>query len=210
MYMIDYKKKNYSKNILQSLYDFLGFPIRLISPKISSRFGLTFVNQERWNIVSYYSKGLVLDVGCGKNEFIRNYKGKGYGIDPYFTAYADCAARADALPFKEKSFDTVTFIASLNHIPDRKKALSQARRILKDGGRIIITMVNPFIGHLNHKILPWLCEDNVRKKEAGEKDGLSYEEILLIAKRCNLKLSFYQSFLYGMNHLYIFQKDENI
>ena len=49
--------------------------------------------------------------------------------------------KADAfnLPFDEKSFDTV-FMANLIHIiGDADKVISESKRVLKDGGQLIIT-----------------------------------------------------------------------
>lgn len=48
------------------------------------------------------------------------------------------------LPFPDESFDTVLAIYSLEHLPDRPKALRAARRVLRPGGRLIAAV--PAIG----------------------------------------------------------------
>jgi ubiquinone/menaquinone biosynthesis C-methylase UbiE len=49
------------------------------------------------------------------------------------------------LPFKDAVFDTVTFIANMNHIPEpsRDAELSEAYRCLKQSGNIVVTFGNP-------------------------------------------------------------------
>jgi SAM-dependent methyltransferase len=51
-------------------------------------------------------------------------------------------ARAEALPFKAGWFDAVVLRMSL-HLVDRPRALAQARRILRPGGRIAIASEDP-------------------------------------------------------------------
>lgn len=47
-------------------------------------------------------------------------------------------ADAQALPFADESFDAVTMISMLHHVEDRPRALSEARRILRPGGRLVL------------------------------------------------------------------------
>ncbi|MEV7046518.1 methyltransferase domain-containing protein [Amycolatopsis sp. NPDC051061] len=46
---------------------------------------------------------------------------------------------AMALPFDDESFDAVMAIESLIHMPDREQVLSEVRRVLKPGGRLVLT-----------------------------------------------------------------------
>ncbi len=99
----------------------------------------------------------ILDVGCGSGgniEFLSQF-GKVYGVDKSSLAINYCKKRgfknvsqADAtkLPFKEKQFDIVLLLDVLEHIKDDKRALQEARRVLKDNGLIILTApALPFI-----------------------------------------------------------------
>ena len=48
-------------------------------------------------------------------------------------------ADAQALPFKDHSFDVVVCGFGIMFMPDKQKAYSEARRVLKPGGRIVMT-----------------------------------------------------------------------
>lgn len=48
------------------------------------------------------------------------------------------AADAMALPFADESFDAVTISFAIRNIPDVDLALSQMRRVLKPGGRLVV------------------------------------------------------------------------
>ena len=44
----------------------------------------------------------------------------------------------ESIPLAENSVDTVVFSLSLHHHPNPEKAIAQARRVLKEGGRILV------------------------------------------------------------------------
>jgi 2-polyprenyl-3-methyl-5-hydroxy-6-metoxy-1,4-benzoquinol methylase len=43
------------------------------------------------------------------------------------------------LPFKDDSFDAITCIDAINHLPDRSRVISDWARMLKPGGRLLFT-----------------------------------------------------------------------
>jgi ubiquinone/menaquinone biosynthesis C-methylase UbiE len=53
------------------------------------------------------------------------------------------AESAYALPFEDDTFDRVVLITVLQEIPDRERALVEARRVLKPGGKLAITEFLP-------------------------------------------------------------------
>lgn len=97
--------------------------------------------------------GPVLDLGCGTGEFA-SLALEGcidVGIDVNARAL-DKAARtgryaalecADArrLPFTEGRFQTVLAVSVLEHIPQPGRALAEAFRVLRPGGRFVATIV---------------------------------------------------------------------
>src|SRR5262245_24908317 len=46
------------------------------------------------------------------------------------------------LPFDDRSFEVVTMFQFIEHIRDRKKLLEESKRVLKDGGTLIVTTPN--------------------------------------------------------------------
>lgn len=97
----------------------------------------------------------VLDVGCGTGKFAlrlsRVTRGvKIHGID--FSKEMVNKARAklkdepvefkvgdvEDLPYESNSFDIVTCANSFHHYPNQKKAVSEMRRVLKEGGKLMI------------------------------------------------------------------------
>jgi SAM-dependent methyltransferase len=46
---------------------------------------------------------------------------------------------AAPLPFGDRSFDALTCIDAINHLPDRARVLREWRRVLKPGGRLLFT-----------------------------------------------------------------------
>ena len=102
----------------------------------------------------------VLDLGCGAGRFLAALREA--GADPVGVELAEAAAeRARAnvpgadvrllepdgsLPFGHGEFDLVWCSEVLEHIPDVAHALLEVRRVLKRGGRLLLTV--PYHGRL--------------------------------------------------------------
>lgn len=96
----------------------------------------------------------VLEIGCGNGfrtqQFghIRGVKIEAIDPDKQSIAYAKennydddinyTVAQAESLPFSEKTFDIVIFTLSMHHINSGKKALTEACRVLKNRGTIVV------------------------------------------------------------------------
>jgi SAM-dependent methyltransferase len=65
-------------------------------------------------------------------------------------------ADAQALPFGDKSFDLVISCECLEHVPSPSKALAEMFRVLKAGGRLILTTENYSNGMLVYWLMSWL------------------------------------------------------
>lgn len=103
----------------------------------------------------------ILDVGCGTGTMLSALKGNvrkaGLDLSPEMVNEARGKLGADAdlrvgdserLPWPSDSFDVVTINLSFHHYEHPETVLGEARRVLRNGGRVIIGDVClPF--HLN-------------------------------------------------------------
>lgn len=194
------------KNVLRIVWDFIGIPFRmaLFDQEWLPRFHWTTLEQERMNAVLPFIQGRVLDIGAGPNTLVKLY-GNGIGVDVVDwgggALVVDNTAR---LPFPDADFDSVTMIACLNHIPNRSEVLKEARRILRPGGRLIVTMIGPVLGEIGHRIW-WYSEDKKRGgMRPGEIGGMTPSDVIALCGNTGFVLSRRQRFLYGMNNVYVF------
>lgn len=93
--------------------------------------------------------GVVLDVGCGPQipgYLIDNEKIElGIGIDPLASQIDDetsnkidiLKAIGEFLPFKDNTFDQISFATSFDHVIDSVKTLCEVKRCLKKDGEAI-------------------------------------------------------------------------
>lgn len=101
--------------------------------------------------------GKVLDVGCGTGEHLHRAEDAGlraFGVEPAPAMLAVARSNvptaeikqgvATDLPFGDAEFDLVIMVEVLRYLdrPDTEKALLEARRVLKPGGQLFVTLVN--------------------------------------------------------------------
>jgi SAM-dependent methyltransferase len=205
----------------QEITDFVSFPLRAILPfKEEQRWGLSSRELERFDYAAREVIGHCLDVGCGRhNRFVNQYLGgNGKGIDVYkYEGLTEDHLLEDPtrFPFPDGAFDSVTFIASLNHVPRhlRDAELAEAYRCLRQGGNIIVTMGHPLAELLVHKVV-WLHGrlfdgrydmDSERGMVEGEEYYLTDEEICDRLHRAGFRHTQRKRFAtqWGLNHLFV-------
>lgn len=195
------------KTPMRVAWDFIGIPFRLVLFDQSwlPRFGWTTLEQERIEAVLPHVRGRLLDIGAGPNTLVRRY-GNGVGVDVNdWGGGALVIDDTSELPFEDASFDTITCIAALNHIPNREAVIEEARRLIRSNGRLLMTMINPILGGIGHAIW-WYGEDRHRGgMEEGEVGGLWPGEIVRLCEEASFRLEHHDRFVYGMNHLFVFE-----
>ncbi|MBI2442263.1 MAG: methyltransferase domain-containing protein [Lentisphaerae bacterium] len=146
----------------QAAKDFATFPLRALAIFNEDRWGLSSLRTDRFYYVGREVRGYCLDVGCCRyNVFINDFlNGNGKGIDcfPYEgLTEENLVDDLTHFPFKEATFDSVSFIASWHHIPAAKRdiELNEAYRVLRPGGNVIITSASPLAGILAHITVQW-------------------------------------------------------
>jgi ubiquinone/menaquinone biosynthesis C-methylase UbiE len=193
----------------KTLLSRLAFPILCFKSREQSlEMNLTPIDDERVIMALKHTKGKVLDIGCGANNFVHSY-GNGVGVD--VEAWEGCDKVIDdaaKLPFKKGDFDTVSYLACLNHIPNREDSLKDAHRVLSDKGRVIVTMITPRMG----KFIHWLRFKNDPDHQERHLDhdhelmGMSAKHVKRLLKEAGFSTVRRKRFVYGLNNLYIAEK----
>lgn len=163
---------------------------------------------KRIKTVLPHVEGSLLDIGCGTNELVRTYNQKGIGVDVYQWGDVDVIVEdTSKLPFDDNTFDTVTIIAALNHIPNRVEVLLEAKRVLKKSGKIIVTMIPPKTSRVWHRLRkPWDADQHERGMKKGEVYGFSEKELERLFLEAGFEILFKKKFMFGINNLTIAKK----
>jgi glycosyltransferase involved in cell wall biosynthesis len=129
----------------------------------------SYYRECRVRAVNYFQlgSGKLLDIGCWLGE-LRDFLPAGltyYGCDTVEReevrgAFPFAAAQAECLPFEDNSFDAAVFYAVLIHVFDVDRALAEAARVLKPGGRLYLQECydDPNPVHMNHFSGASLCQ----------------------------------------------------
>jgi len=101
----------------------------------------------RARLMARAAAGTLLDIGCDSPTF-----GKApfpatvdyIGLDSLYVDKHEfrLIGMAEFLPFRDSTLDNVAFMASLDHILDYHRAIDEARRVLRPGGKLfLVTLV---------------------------------------------------------------------
>ena len=168
--------------------------------------------------IEKYNNCRLLDVGCGWEakllKSIENYIEYGIGID--FKPPKLKTERLETvevllekeLPFENESFDVVTMLAVLEHLSYLEDILKEIYRVLKNDGRLIITVpskiakpILEFLSYKMHVIDRLEIEDH--KKYYNKKD------IFEAAKISNFIVEKHKYFQLRCNNFAILKKNIN-
>jgi len=102
----------------------------------------------------------ILDAGCGSGPLMEALRGKdavvsGFDLSPAMVELARQRLGEDAdvrvadlgapLPYPDDTFDLVVASLSLHYVKDWDSALAELRRVLKPGGRLIVSIIHPTV-----------------------------------------------------------------
>ncbi len=141
-------------------------------------------------------RGRLLDAGCGDVELRERLAGLRPRLEVvccdlgWLPAPLACRADVQALPFAAGSFDAVLLLAVLEHVPDHRAALAEARRVLRPSGVLVVTTPNPLYG------LPMAVAGRVGLKyREGYDHGLSLPRLAGLARAVGLAVEAERGFL---------------
>jgi 2-polyprenyl-3-methyl-5-hydroxy-6-metoxy-1,4-benzoquinol methylase len=106
--------------------------------------------QARAELLAGLARGKLLDIGCGKGEFLFWMRKAGWdvqGLEFSLTApnvfdMPIYYGQLESAPLKERSFDAITMWAVLEHIHNPIPTLSRLADLLKPGGRAFVLVPN--------------------------------------------------------------------
>lgn len=125
----------------------------------------------------------VLDIGCGNGEVLELLRSRsaasfrGFGLDlgagvvDKLKGKGLIGRQHDAgtpLPYPDESFDTVVCTETIEHVVDVDCLVSEARRVLKPTGSLLLT--TPNLAYLTNRLLllfgiqPFFTETSLRQK----------------------------------------------
>jgi SAM-dependent methyltransferase len=93
----------------------------------------------------------VLDVGCGERPYepLLARAIEVIGFDVPGNEHADLHGSVDAIPVDEGSFDVVLCLQVLEHVPDPAAAIRELRRVVRPGGRVLLSTHGVYPFHPN-------------------------------------------------------------
>ena len=91
-----------------------------------------------------HARGRLLDVGCGNEPYRKLFAGRvrehvGCDLVQSSDGRANVLCPATELPFHGGSFDTVLITQVIEHVADHQAMLSEAFRVLRPGGALILS-----------------------------------------------------------------------
>lgn len=204
--------KSVYPNILSRWINTLFFPIKMIIPQPwLAHIPMMLTNEDlRIRHVKFFLNGKLLDIGCGYNRLVKEYRlsnGDGIGVDVYPWDGVDyCVEDSAKLSFPDKVFGSVTMVACINHIPNREAVLNEAHRVLKDDGVLIITYLTPFISKIWHAWAFWDDDQHERGMKDGEVWGFTPHEIESIIEAAGFTIQERVKFAWKINNLLVCKK----
>jgi SAM-dependent methyltransferase len=178
------------RSVWDKVVNFIFFPYRafIMNPNQSTSF-LVCLRDERMSAVAKYCQGKTLDVGCGPdNVFISHFYKNGVGVDFFkFQGLNDGQIISDPrkFPFADESFETITLIANINHIPMSvlEDEFKEMQRILKPGGRMVITRIGPITSVLTHNIVKLQSKITSHIHDMDSERGCCHDERYSVTKK---------------------------
>jgi 2-polyprenyl-3-methyl-5-hydroxy-6-metoxy-1,4-benzoquinol methylase len=112
-------------------------------------------SERRKTIERFVKTGRLLDIGCGRGFFLRNFVGSSFdylGLEPRKRISEEAKKRVGEekilcgtlkeVSLPDSSFDVVTMINLIEHLPSPRDNLEEVNRIMKRGGLLYVETPN--------------------------------------------------------------------
>jgi 2-polyprenyl-3-methyl-5-hydroxy-6-metoxy-1,4-benzoquinol methylase len=168
----------------------------------------------RFSLVKEYIKGDVLDYGCGVGHLphyikdISSYLGVDVNDDELIVATKNNSTGVFIRPEQLKNteqFDTIVSLAVIEYISDLSDFFSKLKQHLRHDGVIIITSPHPASKNVRNTLIKLNLlgsTDNDHRLWLPRK-----EELIDTAEKSGLKLIKFNSFMFGLNQVWLFKLD---
>lgn len=156
----------------------------------------------------------VLDVGCFDLALLRKVRGRvraAVGIDPLAEPMSEGNLRVARgvlapgvdLGLEDGSFDCITMLAVLEHVPDPAAVAGECARLLGPGGRVVITVPDAKVDHILavlHRLRL------IHGMSLEEHHGYDVSQTRPVFEGAGLEMKVHRGFQLGLNNLYVFEK----
>jgi SAM-dependent methyltransferase len=89
-----------------------------------------------------------LDVGCGDRPYAELFPGA-VGFDVPGNPHADLHGSLESIPVDDASFDVALCLQVLEHVPDPAAAVRELHRVVRPGGRVLLSTHGVYPFHPN-------------------------------------------------------------
>jgi SAM-dependent methyltransferase len=155
----------------------------------------------------------ILDIGCYQGEFLTALGDKiepSVGFDSLYAGDVNTTRHQffaqnfqEGLPLENSSFDAIVLLATMEHIRDKSVIAKEAARLLRAGGRVIITVPSPLVDKILEVLVFLHLVDGMSLEEHH---GFIPEELEGIFASKQFQLIKKQKFQLGLNNLYVFER----
>ena len=173
--------------VTSSAPDYDDFAATYAAANDNSLFNAWYARPEMLRLAGDVRGRRVLDAGCGHGPLMVGLRDHGAVVAGFDLSPAMIDIAADRLgsdsevqvadlsaprPYDDDEFDIVTCSLALHYVQDWAPALAELRRVLKPGGRLVVSIIHPFVYAFCYQDEDYFAL--TRYSEAYEHDGATF------------------------------------